>query len=177
MELAAAVAVSRPAVLTPDRPLPGEHERIRIDVDQPAKAGVRNRAVVTLEVVLDGDLPVRGERILRPLAKDERVRVDRRREPTERLLERRRGGVGVDEQERAPSLELERQQRQPGTLERLAVRPWRRPELPAEAVRPGVVRTLERLPPTGAGDDLRAPVPTHVQEGTQLAVGVADDPT
>jgi len=63
--------------------------------------------VVALEVVLDGDLPVRGQLGLDALAEDERVRLDQRRKRAHRIGERRRVEVGVDEHERPPRIDLD----------------------------------------------------------------------
>ena len=69
-------------------------------------------AVVTLEVVLDADLPVRVVLRLGALMEDERVDVDaafgdEARQIAQVLCERSRGRVGVDEHERPPRIDRE----------------------------------------------------------------------
>src|SRR6185436_13291377 len=68
---------------------------VRRDVDDLAEAGMRHRAVVALEVVLDGDLPVARELELAPPAEAELFELDSARgeelrQRAERLGERRR---------------------------------------------------------------------------------------
>ena len=137
-------------------PSPSSTVRVGVDVDQAAEARMRDRAVVALEVVLDRDLPVRRRARTRP-ARGRRASTGStaRRELAERLGERRRVRVGVDEEERPPRLEPERHERQAGAVEAgLAVGARRRRGAPVEPVRPRVVRALERLPAPLARDDL-----------------------
>jgi hypothetical protein len=102
--------------------------------------------VVALEVVLDRDLPVRAHLQVGPLAEDELVRVDQRRDPAEAVGERRRVEVGADEDERASSVDERRPEAELLGLEGvLPLRPRCRAQRPVEVVGPGVVRTLERL--------------------------------
>ena len=112
------------------------------------KPGVRHGAVVALEVVLDRDLPVAGE--LELARRRKRARRARSRPPAkqlgqraERLGERRRVGIGVDEHQRAPG---RRPPARAGRCRRARARPARCGAQPAvELVRPRVVRALQRL--------------------------------
>src|SRR5919198_85976 len=139
---------------------------------------MRDRAVVALEEVLARDLPVRLELELRAEPELERADVeDLRKAPrnvAESLGERRGVGVGIDEHERAPGVDLGRAQAELVELEAgLAVRARRRAQRPVQRVRPGVVRALEGLAsPLAGGDDVAA-VPADVHEGPKHAVSRA----
>jgi hypothetical protein len=84
---------------------------------------------------------------------------------SERLGERPR--VGVDEHERAPGVGQDRRQSELVCIEaRLPVRARRCAQASLEAVRPGVVRALQGLPPTGStGNDMSA-MSAYVEERT-----------
>ena len=136
--------------------------------------------MVALEEVLADDLPVRLVLGGRALAERERVEVeacgrDELRQLAEVLRERRCVGVRVDEDERTPGVDLHGQEPELRRVEAgLAVGARRRAERAVEAVRPRVVRALERLAPpralaTGAA------VAADVQERAQLPSRVADD--
>ncbi len=137
-------------------------------------------AVVALEEVLAGDLPVRLETRLGAEAEHERVDVEQlgelRGHVTERVRERWCIGVRVDEDERAPRIDLDLHQAELGRLEAgLAVRPRRRAQRPVEVVRPRVVRALQRRArPRPRGNDV-TPVPADVEEGAELSVSRARD--
>ena len=107
---------------------------------------MRDRAVVALEKVLAGDLPVRSQLVLGAMVEAERGDVGQQlREAPESLGEWRRAGIGVHEYERAPGVDRERKEREAGCVEAgLPVGPRRRPEFPIQSIRPGVIRALQR---------------------------------
>ena len=151
---------------------------VRRDVDDLAEAGMRDRAVVALEVVLDGDLPVARELELAPAAEAELLELDSARgeelrQRAERLGERRRLGIRVDEQQRAPGLDRQLAQADPVELELRAARCGAQPAV--ELVGPRVVGALQRGAVASTRGDERAAVAADVQQGVQLAVAVARD--
>ena len=90
------------------------------------------------------------------------------RQLSQPFLERRGGGVGVDEDERAPGADGDPAKAELAAVEaRLAVGARRRPEAAVEPVGPGVVRALERFAAALALDDQRAAVAADVQERVQ----------
>jgi hypothetical protein len=96
---------------------------VRVDVVRGAEALVRDRAVVALEVVLAGDLPVRGELGVVAHVEDEVVDRDEVGDRAERVRERQRVLVRVHEQERPPRLEPHLTRDRPSLSKaRLAVR-------------------------------------------------------
>jgi hypothetical protein len=120
-------------------------------------------AVVALEEVLADDLPVRLDLGLPARVVDERADIeaelgDLRRQRAERVRERlgvgRRGG----EDERPPRVDGDGQEAEVVLREvRLLLAARRRAELAVEAVRPRVVRALERLARAfSLGDDVAA---------------------
>ena len=139
------------AVLGREAPVGREHVRLGRDVDELAEGGMRDLAVVALEEVLAHDLPVRLDLGLPAGVVDERVDVepelrDLRGERAERLRERLRVGAGVGEDERAPGVDRDGNEAELVLREvRLLVAARRRAEAAVEAVRPGVVRALQRL--------------------------------
>ena len=178
----------RPAHALPNRPELGREEAARLehvgvdrDVDDLREAGMGDLAVVALEEVLAADLPVGRVLGVRALEEAERVelepgRGDELRQLAERLGERRRLGIRVDEDERPPG--VDRAGRRPSSAASklgLAVGARRRAERAVELVRPGVVGALERLAPALALADERAAVAADVQERAQLGVLAADD--
>jgi len=84
---------------------------IGIDVIAGAEPPVRDRTVVALEIVLAADLPVRGQLVLVTGAEDEVVDRKQVGQRAKCFGERRRVLGGVDEEERAPALESERNER------------------------------------------------------------------
>jgi len=120
---------------------------------------MRNRTVIALEVVLDADLPVRLVLPIGARVERERVDVDPGfRDPLrhvfEKLREWRRLGVGVDEDERPPGLEPERQQAELLELDAAFPRgPRRGQKCAVETVGPRVVGALQRLSLPGSGAD------------------------
>ena len=150
-------------------------------VDDRAEPRVGGRAVVALEVVLDGDLPVALELVLAPVAEAERAEVhprgvDVRRGRAERLLERRSLGGRVDEDERAPGLDGELEQADPVLVEAgLPVCTRRRPQFSVEVVCPRVIVALQGLPPAATLEENRPAVAADVEERAQLLVPPADD--
>ena len=176
-----AVCEERVAVLAqrPDlarhEPSRGEAIRVRGDIHCCAEARMRDRAVVALEEVLAGDLPVRVELELGAETEFKDVHVEDLRQLRRHVAQRIRKGHGlrirVDEDERAPRVDLDLLQPElVGVEAGLAIRARRSPQPAVEAVRPRVVGTLERLPlARAAGDDVSA-VPADVEERPQLAV-------
>jgi hypothetical protein len=180
MELAASAALARHAVLGGERRICLQHVPVRVDVDRGAEARVRRRAVIALEEVLHGDLPVRVQLHVHARMEDELRQVEiaghELRHDSERVGERRRVGIRVHEQERPPHVGARRDQRPVGVVElRLALRARRLAEPPVQLVRPGVVRALKRLPAATPLHERGAPVAADVQEGAQLADPVAHD--
>ncbi len=97
-----------------------------------------------------------------------------RRQVAQVVGERRRLGIGVDEDERPPRSDGDRHEGQRRAVEaRFAVRAWRAPQRSVEAVRPCVVRALDRLPPVVALAERMPAVPADVDEPAQLAVAGA----
>ena len=139
------------------------------------------RAVVALEVVLEVDLPVGVDRPLVMGVEDERREVeaaprDDRRQFAERLDERRRGRIGVDEQERPPRVDRDGEQREVGSVEaRFALRPWCLPQRAVEPVRPRVIRALQRLAAAAAARDRRRAMAADVDEAAEDALSIARD--
>ena len=81
---------------------------VRGHVHDGREAWMRSRAVVALEEVLGGDLPVAGELGLRALQEAQRIEVepgvgDHLRQAVEEVRERGRLAIGIDEDERAPA--------------------------------------------------------------------------
>src|SRR5262249_10291856 len=140
VERTAAAATARISVLAPDGIFSFEDVRVRIDVDQRAETRVRDRAVVALEVVLHGDLPVRVERVVDTLSETGRRRVERQPSARQRLGRGDGTRIRCDEDERTPELEPERYEAEPGGLEPpFPVSAWCRAEAAVQSVRPGVV--------------------------------------
>src|SRR5438552_219428 len=139
---------------------------------------MRDRAVVTLEEVLAGDLPVRGNLPLEPEAMLERIEVEQLGEECRHFAERGRKGPGVrariDEHEWPPRVDGGRDEAEAARVEiLLAVRPWRRAQLAVETVGPRVVWALQRLALALTVRDGEAAVATDVEERAQLAVARA----
>src|SRR5262249_41197716 len=86
------------------------------DVDDGREARMRNGAVVALEEVLAGDLPIRIDLELRAEAELEGIDVehlgDLRRHWTQRVRKRRRVHVPIHEHKRPPGVERELDERQ-----------------------------------------------------------------
>ena len=128
-----------------------EEIRVHRDVHHGGESRVRRRAVVALEEVLRGDLPVAGELRLRALQEPQCVQVDPRvgdplRYPVEELVERTGVHVRVHEDQGAPRVELQRQEAELVFLDpALLVSARRGDEAAVEAVGPGVVGALQRL--------------------------------
>ncbi len=151
------------------------------DVDDFGEAGVRDRAVVALEVVLDRDLPVAPDLPVVPDAEAEAVDVEAARgnvagQRAERVGQRAGVRVGVDEDERPPGLGRDREHGEALLVEvGLALRARRLAEGAVEVVRPRVVRALERLAVPVALRDQVPAVAADVDEAAQDALVVADD--
>jgi hypothetical protein len=144
------------------------------------KPGVRDRAVVALEVVLDTDLPVRRVLGVDAVVEAERLDVDAAGAELRRHLAdvvgEGRIRCRVDEDERPPRLDRDRHEPKPLEREpRLALRPRCGAQRPAQVVRPRVVGTLQALTPAFAVDHDRAPVPADVDERAQRPLAVAHD--
>ena len=139
------------------------------------------RAVVALEEVLRGDLPVAVELGLRPLEKAQRREVypsiryslgDAVEVVVEWLCIR----VWVDEEQRPPGLEAEGNEPELVLVDPALPVPARRSdEAAVEPVRPRVVGTLERLTSARALSHERAAVAADVEEGTQRVLLVAHE--
>jgi hypothetical protein len=144
------------------------------------EAGMRDRAVVALEEVLGADLPVRFVLRLRAREEAQRAHVDSRvrdplRDVFQELGERRSLRIRVDEHERPPGLEPERNEAEAFVEATLALRPRRREQPSVETVRPGVVRALERLALARALADDGPAVAADVEEGSQRPLAVVDE--
>ena len=145
-------------------------EAQRAVVDGVDEARMVDRAVVALEVVLDRDLPVGAQLVRVAPAERERVDVepvagDDLREVAERGGERLGLGVGVDEDERPPGVDRDRQQAERVAVEAgLEVAARRGAQGAVEAVRPRVVRALQRPAPGRRRGDERAAVAADVDE-------------
>ena len=153
-----------------------EHVRVRVDVDHLAEAGMGDRAVVALEVVLERDLPVRLDRPLVMRVEAERrevepARRDDRRQLAERLGERRRVGVGVDEDERAPGVDGDRQQREVGRGRSRARAPSAAPGAASRRA-----RTSRRGRGTGASRGSRSPFATRCARWRQTLTNPRSTP-
>src|SRR5215212_794108 len=136
--------------------------------------------VVALEKVLARDLPVRGDLPVGPVVEGKRIDVDAGcgdalRDLTEQFGQRLRSAVEVDEAERSPALQADRNERDVGDVDALALRPRRGVERPVERVRPGVVRALKTLPAAWLLDDDRAAVPADVDERALVPMLVSHD--
>src|SRR6266536_13496 len=180
MELAALAGHLRLAELGAERRVRLEPVAVGMNVHGVAEPGVRRRAVVALEEVLDDDLPVRVRVELDPRVEDELREVEVAREDrgqlSEVLVEWHGLRIRVDEEERAPGSGARGQKRPLVLVEAgLAVGARRRAQRSVEGVRPGVVAALDRLAPAAAVDEHRAAMPADVQECLQLALLVADD--
>ncbi len=186
LDRAARVEVALPGF--PHRAVLGREEaalledvRVDRDVHDLREAGVGDLAVVALEVVLAADLPVRLVLGGRALEEAQPVEVEpggghELGQLAERLRERRRFEVRVDEDERAPGVDEHRTEAEALLVEvRLALGARSRPQRAVEVVRPGVVGALERLAPALALADERAAVAADVHEGAQDAFLVAHE--
>ena len=169
------------AVLRHARGVDLEEVRVGAHVHDGGEPGVRGRAVVALEEVLRGDLPVAVELGLRALEEAQRGEVDPRvRDPlgdaVEVVVERLCIRVRVDEEERPPGLEAERNEPELVLVDPALLVPARRgDEAAVEPVRPRVVRALERLAPARALAHERAAVAADVEERTQRVLLVAHE--
>src|SRR5215813_14611775 len=130
-------------------------------------------AVVALEEVLDHHLPVGLGLPLLAVVEHELVELkaaagDDRRQVAEVVSKGWRGGIEIDERERAPGLEGGREQGKIRELESgFRLRPRRRAEPAVEIVGPRVIGTLQRTPVARATHYLVAPMTTHVDEGAE----------
>ena len=112
---------------------------------------------------------------------DERVDVDAALgdEPgqvAEVLGERRRGGIGIDEDERPPGVDRDGHEAEALAVEaRLRVSARRVSQRAVEVVRPGVVRALQRLAASGALAEREAAVAADVDERAERLVAAADE--
>ncbi len=158
-----------------------EEVRVDGDVHDGREPGVRGRAVVALEEVLGGDLPVAVELRLGALKEPQCVQVDARvgdalGDSVEEVLERPGVGIGVHEDQRAPGVDTQRDEAELLLVHAALLVPARGgDEAAVEAVRPRVVRALERLASPGAFADDRPAVPADVQERAQLVLTIADE--
>src|SRR5262245_481615 len=155
---------------------PLEAVLVRIDVVHGTEAFVRHRAVVALEVVLAGDLPVRRELVVVARVEDQTVDRDDLRHRAEHVRERERVLVRVHEQERPPGLEAHPDKGQTLEIELgLAIRARCGAERPVEVVRPRVIRALHRLSGALGVDEERAAVPADIEERAHAVLGPHDE--
>src|SRR5262245_16659376 len=166
------------AELARGQPLRLEPVRIRRHVDGGRETWMRDRAVVALEEVLAGDLPVRLELELRSEPELERVDVDDlgepRRDVAEHLGQRGRVRVGIDEDEWPRGVDRDLLEAELGEVEaRLAIGPRSGAQGAVEPVRPRVVRALERLARAGPARDDVAAMATDVEEGANVSLARA----
>jgi hypothetical protein len=98
------------------------------------------------------------------------------RHAVEELLERSGVGIGVDEDERSPGVELQCHEAELGRLDpAFALRARCGDQPSVEAVRPRVVRALEGLAAALPVADDRAPVPADVEERAERVLTVAHE--
>src|SRR5262249_38679514 len=153
--------------LTRDEALGLETVGVGRDVDDLREPRVGDRAVVALEEVLADDLPVRLDVELAAEAELEAVEVEAQaceelRERAQRVGERACIGVGVDEHERAPGVDLEAGEAELVVVEAgLELGARGGSQTAVEAVRPRVVGALESLAAPLAARDRKAAVPAH----------------
>ena len=155
--------------------------RVVLVVEHPHQAGVGDRDVVALDVVLDDDLPVRRLAITGWSKRGQRVDpVGRQalREIADEVAQRGGAVVEVDEHEPAQLRNPHRVQPEPALVELLAERlPLGDADQAAvEAIRPAVVAAADRaLALTGAAQQAGGAVAAYVPVGAELAAVVADD--
>ena len=138
--------------------------------------------MVTLQVVLDNDLPVRRDLVVVPAAEDEPARVvpvHDHRGVAEVLGQRGTGAGDVDEHPAVPLLDARRHQPELGTIDPVLgvlSEARRRPAVSAQPVDPVVVRAADGPPrPRGArSEQLVTAVPADVEPAPQRAVAVPD---
>ena len=133
--------------------------------------------MVALEEVLDAEFPVAGVVVrLGPRVEAERADVETAvGEELGQVAEIVGEGLGlairVHEHERAPGVDGDRDEPERRGVEAwLALRARSAPQRAVEAVRPGVVGALDRLPPRVALAEDVAAVAADVDESTKLAV-------
>ena len=155
---------------------------VRVGHERIAEAlRVHRRAVVALDSVLDEDLPVRLHGIDPVLAEfpvgEAEVALARERLECRMHVEQaRRGDVGIDDDEAAPDVDGDGDEREVGALEvHLAGHARRVLELAVERVRPAVVAALQKLAATVLHRHRMRAVPADVDEAVELALGVARD--
>ena len=161
-----------------------EPVRVGRDVERLREGRVRDRAVVALEEVLDADLPVARVLVgLRARVEAQRVDVDpavgeKSGQLAERVGQRLRLAVRVDEDERPPRLHRRPRTSPSAPVSKTGSRSARgAPQSAVEAVRPGVVRALDRLAPRVALAEQVPAVAADVHEAAELAVARAASTT
>ena len=159
------------------RAQPGRvHHQVAV-VDHRHQPGMVEPAVVALEVVLERDLPVRADLVVRAVMEAQRADVeaafaDDLRKIAERLLQRLRAGIRIDEHERAPGADRHRHQPEPVELEaRLGARGGA--QAAVQPVGPCVVWALQGATLGRAGRHDRAAMAADVDERAQDVVAVA----
>jgi len=162
-------------VLREERRVPLEHVGAGPDVDVGREGRMRGRAVVALEEVLDGALPVRLHPEVDARVEQQPSDVELRRKRPKRVAERPRVRVGVHPQERTPRVHARSDERDVVAVAVELLAPRRSAERPVELVRPRVVGALDRVAAARSLDEDRAAVPAHVQERAKLSRTVADD--
>ena len=158
-------------------------ERVGVgsDVDRLREAGMRDRAVVALEVVLDADLPVRVVLDLDTVAEDERVDVEPAAgdQPGSSPRCSVSGGASRSGLTNTNGPQVSTwsgtspspSRRKPGS----PVRPRSAPQRAVELVGPRVVSALQCLPPALALAEDRAAMTADVDERAQHTLAVADE--
>src|SRR5919201_5962244 len=171
-------AVAQLAELRRRQAIGFEAVAVRRDVDGGAEPGMRDGAVVALEEVLARDLPVRLHRELAAETEPKGVEVDDScheiRQRPERVAQRRRIGIRVDEDERPPRIDGKRQQPQLVPVEALLTVGARRRAPPSvELESPRVIPALQRFAASVTVGDGEAAMPADVEQRAQLAVARA----
>ena len=156
------------------------HHLVAVVVDRAVEARMRDRDVVALEIVVDVDLPVGGQRVVAALERHqlgeaEAGRLDLGRDLAQELGERRRAGVEVHERHRRELFDARLAQPhllRPEALDALHLA--RLEQAAVEAVGPTVVAALERGRVAAAFDDPAGAMRADVPERAQRAVATAD---
>ena len=92
------------------------------------------------------------------------------------LGERRRSGIGIDEDERPPRVDRDGHEAEALAVEAgLRVSTRRVAQRAVEVVRPGVIRALERLAAAGSLAEREAAMAAHVDERAERFVPAADE--
>src|SRR5436190_5056375 len=133
-----------------------------------------DRDVITLEVVVDVDLPVAVDHPV--LARGERAVERSGTKVAEEIAERRSGGVEVDEQQAIPTLNAKLRQRDRRLLPALdALHLRRRAQRSIERVGPSVIAALQRRALARSSRDRTGAMTADVRQRANFAVVAAND--